>query len=109
MNRKTRNKPLLWLTVVFLLAAVIVSAAQTAAPSGTFRFALAGDSIIERRISVFHDPAFLKMIDRIRSADAAFTNFEMLVHNYEAPGAPMSGGTYMQADPFVIDELKWAG
>src|SRR5437868_4990307 len=99
---KLKTKLLLFLLIAF---GTMRSAAQTAGPNGNFRFALAGDSIIERKFSVFDDPLFLKMIDRIRTADAAFTNFEMLVHNYEAPGAVMSGGTYMQAGPFVIDEL----
>src|SRR5580704_5640307 len=99
--RRNRIKKALWM-LVSILAVTIALSAQTSAPNGNFRFALAGDSIIERRISVFDDPAFLQMIERIRSADAAFTNFEMLVHNFEAPGAPMSGGTYMQASPYVI-------
>ena len=83
--------------------------AQTSAPSTNFRFALAGDSIIDRRISMYDEPGYLQMFDHIRSADAAFTNFEMLVHNFEFPGAPVSGGTYMGAPPWVLDELKWAG
>lgn len=74
-----------------------------------FRFALAGDSIITRRISVYDEPAYLQMIGRIRSSDAAFTNFEMLIHTFEFPGAPASGGTYMGAPAWVLDELKWAG
>src|SRR5215472_1004115 len=96
--------PMFMLGVLALTGISLITLAQTAAPTGSFRFALAGDSIIERRISVFDDPGFLQMINRIRSADAAFTNFEMLVHNFESPGAAMSGGTYMQAYPFVIDE-----
>src|SRR5262252_5923355 len=86
---------------------VVVLPAQT--PDDSFRFALTGDSIIERRLSVYEEPAYLRMFDRIRSADAAFTNFEMLVHNFEFPGAPVSGGTYMGAPAWVLDELKWAG
>jgi poly-gamma-glutamate capsule biosynthesis protein CapA/YwtB (metallophosphatase superfamily) len=97
-------------TVVWLLFALALAAtAQTAAPSDSFRFAVAGDSIIDRRISVYDEPGYLQIFDRIRSADAAFTNFEMLVHNFEFPGAPVSGGTYMGAPPWVLDELKWAG
>src|SRR5205085_9342544 len=75
----------------------------------SFRFTLTGDSIIDRRISVYDEPGYVQMFDRIRSADAAFTNFEMLVHNFEYPGAPLSGGTYMGAPAWVLDELKWAG
>src|SRR5437588_6428859 len=93
--------PLLWLTLAV--------AAQTSAPDASFRFALTGDSIIERRLSVYDEPQYLRMLDHIRGADAAFTNFEMLIHNFEYPGAPMSGGTYMGASPWVLDELKWAG
>lgn len=79
------------------------------AEDANFRFALTGDSIIDRRLSVYDEPEYLQMINRIRSADAAFTNFEMLVHNFELPGAPVSGGTYMGAPAWVLEELKWAG
>src|SRR6266849_3266246 len=92
---------------LLLIAFAIAAQAQT--PEGSFRFALTGDSIIERRLSVHDEPAYVRMFDRIRSADAAFTNFEMLVHHFEFAGAPMSGGTYMGAPPWVLDELKWAG
>jgi poly-gamma-glutamate synthesis protein (capsule biosynthesis protein) len=91
-----------------LLFVALILRAQTPA-SESFRFALVGDSIITRRLSVYKEPGYLEMFDRIRRADASFTNFEMLVHNFEYPGAPVSGGTYMGAPAFVLDELKWAG
>ena len=72
---------------LLLCGASLSAQAQTPAPSENFRIALAGDSIIDRRISVYDEPGYLQMFDRIRSADAAFTNFEMLVHNFEFPGA----------------------
>ena len=87
----------------------IFAAVLSAQPAHDFRFTLTGDSIIDRRISVYDEPGYLQLFDRIRSADAAFTNFEMLVHNFEYPGAPVSGGTYMGAPAWVLDELKWAG
>jgi poly-gamma-glutamate synthesis protein (capsule biosynthesis protein) len=102
--------------LTLLLGLTITSSAQTPTADGNFHIALAGDSTIVRRMSVYDDPAYLQLIKRIRDADVAFTNFEDLVHNYESPGAasgggfaPPSPGTYMQADPFVLDELKWAG
>jgi len=49
------------------------------------------------------------MIDIIRQSDVAFTNFEMLLHNYEGYPAAQSGGTYMAADPLMAKELQWAG
>ena len=94
---------------LLLLGAASAMPAQTPPPPDNFRFALAGDSIIDRRISVYDEPGYLQMFERIRNADAAFTNFEMLVHDFEFPGAPVSGGTYMGAPPWVLDELKWAG
>ena len=92
-----------------LVGVALVLPAQTPAPDSNFRIALTGDSIIDRRISVYDEPGYVHMFDRIRRADAAFTNFEMLIHNFEYPGAPMSGGTYMGAPAWVLDELKWAG
>ncbi len=71
--------------------------------------ALTGDSIITRRLSVYNEPAFLKMIELIRGADAAFTNLEMLFHDYETYASHQSGGTYMRADPALAKELAWAG
>jgi poly-gamma-glutamate capsule biosynthesis protein CapA/YwtB (metallophosphatase superfamily) len=81
-----------------------------AVPGGAvFTMALTGDSIITRRLSVFQEPAFLKMIDLIRGADAAFTNLEMLFHDYETYAMNESGGTYMRAEPALAKELAWAG
>ncbi len=102
----TKLFPRFWLAIFGVAAAL---SAQTAAPDSNFRFALAGDSIINRRISVYDEPGYLQMVDRIRTADAAFTNFETLVNDFEYPGAPVSGGTYMASPSWVIDELKWAG
>lgn len=90
------------------LGLALTLSAQAPAPAG-FRIALTGDSIINRRISVFDEPGYLQMIDRIRKADAAITNFETLVHNWDIPGASVSGGVYMGSPAYVIDELKWAG
>ena len=85
------------LRVVALLFFILRLSAQTLGTDTPFRFALAGDSIIDRRISVYNEPGYIEIFNRIRSADAAFTNFEMLIHNFEFPGAPVSGGTYMGA------------
>jgi poly-gamma-glutamate synthesis protein (capsule biosynthesis protein) len=90
-------------------ALALAISAQTPASDKNFRFALTGDSIINRRISVYDEPGYLEMFERIRTADAAFTNFETLVNDFEYPGAPVSGGTYMASPAWVIDELKWAG
>tara|TARA_B100000963_G_scaffold305585_1_gene279841 strand:- start:1343 stop:2614 length:1272 start_codon:yes stop_codon:yes gene_type:complete len=71
--------------------------------------ALTGDAIITRKLSVYNEPPFLEMIKIIRSADVAFTNFEMLLHDYEPYPMHKSGGTYMRAEPSMAKELIWAG
>ena len=75
----------------------------------SFTMALTGDSLITMKLSVHTDPPFLKMIDLIRGADVAFTNLEMLFHDYEPYPSTESGGTYMRADPEMAKELSWAG
>ena len=76
-----------------------------------FTFVATGDSILTRRILTYEDanPSFRRMVDLIRSADASFTNLEVLVHDFEGYPAATSGGTYMRAPPYVLDELTGMG
>ncbi|HXV59120.1 MAG TPA: CapA family protein [Vicinamibacteria bacterium] len=90
---------------VFLSFAFSVSAQ----PVERYEMALTGDSIITRKLSVYQEPEFLRMIDLIRGADLAFTNIEMLFHDYESFPMASSGGTYMRAQPELAKELAWAG
>ena len=85
------------------------SAAQHRTADESFTMALTGDSIITRKLSVYDEPEFLQMIDLIRSADLAFTNLEMLFHDYEPYPMAESGGTWMRGDPELAKELAWAG
>ncbi len=67
--------------------------AQAKVPEHSLRLVLTGDSIITRKLSVHDEPEFLEMIELIRSADAAFTNIEMLFHNnFESYPMHQSGG-----------------
>ncbi len=80
--------------------------------SGTATFALAGDGIITRQLSVYEEPEFLEIRDLVRSATAAFINAEVLFLNYDEPEtfpASQSGGTYMRAQPELAEELVWMG
>jgi len=80
-----------------------------AAADETFTMALTGDSIITRKLSVYGEPRFIRLMDLIRRADVAFTNLEMLFHDYEPYPMHESGGTYMRAEPALAQELVWAG
>ena len=78
-------------------------------PAQEITLALTGDAIITRRLSVYEEPDFLELIDMIRGADAAFTNLEVLFHDYEPYPAHQSGGTWMRGEPILAKELVWAG
>ncbi|MCW4050041.1 MAG: CapA family protein, partial [Candidatus Bathyarchaeota archaeon] len=47
----------------------------------------------------------------IRGVDVAFTNLEMLLHDYDEDCFPAAecGGTYTRAPPHILDELIWMG
>src|SRR6266404_3820717 len=72
-------------------------------------FVATGDSIINRRLSTSVLPGVEQMFGLIRKADAAFTNFETQIHDFNLAPAQQSGGTYMGSPRFVTDELAWAG
>ena len=101
------------LTAAALSAAVVpLPARQAPAPphgAPVVTMALTGDSIITRRLSVYQEPEFLRLVELVRGADVAFTNLEMLFHDYESYAMNQSGGTYMRAEPALVHELVWAG
>lgn len=77
-----------------------------------FKIAVTGDAIINRRISLVRDERFLSLMKVVREADAAYTHFETLVHDYEGPEVYPSaegGWTWMRSPAFVVQELQWAG
>src|SRR5688500_789311 len=86
-----------------------ITPAPDPASDGVFRMALTGDAIITRRLAPYREPEFLRLVELIRGADAAFTNLEMLFHDYEPWPMHESGGTYMRAEPALVQELVWAG
>jgi len=83
--------------------------AQHRLADSDFSMALTGDSIITRPLSVYKEPEFIEMIELIRGADVAFTNLEMLFHDYEPYPMAVSGGTWMRGEPALAEELAWAG
>jgi poly-gamma-glutamate synthesis protein (capsule biosynthesis protein) len=62
-------------------------------------------------LSPYEEPHFLTLRDLVRGATAAFTNLEVLFHDYEEDVIPaaVSGGTYMRAEPKLAGELAWFG
>jgi len=106
-----------WLALTLALFAVQPASLSSQSPlphadgNGTLTLALAGDAIITRKLSVYQEPEFLALREVVQSATAAFANLEMLFHDFgpEIIPAASSGGTYMQADPSLAEELIWMG
>lgn len=74
--------------------------------------AITGDSIVNRRVSVYTEERFLSLVKIIRDADVAYTHLETLIHDYEGPEiypAAEAGWTWMRSPRFVVEELKWFG
>lgn len=70
-------------------------------------FVLAGDSFITQRLP--HDAALRALRRYLRGFNVRFTNFEILLHDFEVYPAPVSGGTWAAARPSVLEDLKYLG
>lgn len=109
MRMLPRRAALIILGVTAALAVVSGQSGPTPAPAPGFSMALTGDSIITRGLAERTAPGFKKLVELVRGADAAFTNLEMLFHDYEPYPMSESGGTYMRADPALVKDLVWFG
>jgi len=76
---------------------------------GQLTLALAGDSMITRRVSQTNDPAARTLYDHLRAADVAFTNMEVLPNDFRGYPAQECGGTHLAAHSWVIDDLREIG
>ncbi|TDI42510.1 MAG: hypothetical protein E2P02_12970 [Acidobacteria bacterium] len=74
-----------------------------------FTMALTGDTEITRKLSVYSEPEFLKMVDILRNADVAFTNLELLLHDYEGYAAAEADGPYQRVDPSLVNVARVVG
>lgn len=95
--------------VVWVFLWVLGSLPAWAQRPETLTVTLTGDSVLTQRLAVYDGPDYRKLVQLVREADVAFTNFEMLLHDYEPAPAPVSGGTYMAAPPRLARELVWMG
>ncbi|UCH02673.1 MAG: CapA family protein [Candidatus Bathyarchaeota archaeon] len=70
-----------------------------------------GDAFISRRLSVHqNNEQFFNMIKILRGADVSVLNLETAIHSFEGyPLGEGKGDAYGQADPYIADEIKWAG
>ena len=75
----------------------------------TLSLLLTGDSILQRRLNSRDDAELKPLFDKVRAADVAFTNFEVLANDYRGDPALEGGGSHFGAPAWVVDELVAAG
>ncbi|MFC1816122.1 CapA family protein [Thermodesulfobacteriota bacterium] len=79
------------------------------AEMGKITFALTGDIMLTRRLSVFNEVPFLKLRELLRSSDVAFANLESSVREYDEGSPNLTRGTYMTTEPKLLNDIKWFG
>lgn len=79
------------------------------ADKGDFAIALAGDTMLTRRLTPFKEERFLALREILRGADAAFANLEGTVHTWDEGTPGITQGTFMTTEPKLLDDLKWLG
>lgn len=91
------------------LRGVAQTRTNTAATATDVSIALTGDSLITRPLSPHKEPEHVRLFELIRAQDAAFTNLEMSLHDYEMYPMVESGGLHLRGEPSLAKELVWAG
>lgn len=79
------------------------------AEKGNFTLALAGDTMLTRKLIPFKEEKFLRLREILRGADAAFANLEGTVHTWDEGTPGITQGTFMTTDPKLLEDLKWLG
>src|SRR5262245_13017167 len=75
----------------------------------TLSLLLSGDSILQRGLNSRDDAELRPLFDKVRAADVAFTNLEVLANDYLGDPALEGGGSHFGAPAWVLDELAAAG
>ena len=69
------------------------------------RITACGDALIQRRIPKDYN-GIDDIINQICKGEARFVNLETTLHNGEHFGNQFSGGSYLRADPVVLEDIK---
>jgi hypothetical protein len=80
------------------------------AETGKIVIALAGDAMINRRMSMHCEPEYLRMRELVRAADVSVVNLETQINDLELSWAQKPGSVSWQSGPpGCLDDLKWMG
>jgi poly-gamma-glutamate capsule biosynthesis protein CapA/YwtB (metallophosphatase superfamily) len=71
--------------------------------------ALAGDTMLTRKLTPFNEKQFLALRELLRGADAGFANLEGTVHTWDEGTPGITQGTFMTTEPKLLEDLKWLG
>src|SRR5262249_37473556 len=75
----------------------------------TLSLLLSGDSILQRRLNSRDDAELRPLFDKVRAADVAFTNLEVLANDYRGDPALEGGGSHSGAPAGLLEERAAAG
>lgn len=79
------------------------------AERGEFTLALAGDTMLTRKLMPFKEERFLALRKILTECDAVFANLEGTVHTWDEGSPGITQGTFMTTEPSLLDDLKWLG
>lgn len=108
MVRKWSAKKLIWRASAVALFVCLISV-MIAAAERTITIAAVGDCIITRRLSPHTEERFLKLMELLRKADVTYANMEGTIYDKKGYPAPKGGDMNLISEPFIADELAWAG
>ena len=73
------------------------------------RLTATGDALITRRMPLYDDPAFMRMVELLRGCDVAFTNTEVTLSRFRGWPVVESGGMALSVDPRCAHDLRRLG
>ena len=76
---------------------------------GNFTIALAGDTMLTRKLTPFKEERFLKAARNPARRRCRFANLEGTVHTWDEGTPGITQGTFMTTDPKLLEDLKWLG
>jgi poly-gamma-glutamate synthesis protein (capsule biosynthesis protein) len=79
------------------------------AEKGEFSLAVAGDTMLTRKLIPFKEERFLALRTILTGCDAAFANLEGTVHTWDEGTPGITQGTFMTTEPSLLKDLQWLG
>ena len=76
---------------------------------GNFSAILSGDTMLTRRLSIYDEPAYKRLVELYRGCDLGFVNLEGSTRNWDEGVPGIMRGTYMTTPPALLEDLKWFG